>query len=201
VVRTRLHHPPRSLAGWRLSEGIPAAAKCEVAPWGSGYRLEEPPFQPASPDGAVYFSPTHLQGLATLESGLTGDLSGLTPLTGEAGIGKTTLIYSLLQRDYKRVRIAHIDDAKLSFLEMLQVILKQLNLYSPGSTKLDYLSALDHLLELHGKEERIAIVIDESQVLSDDVLAELRLLSNHGQRDGRFCCSSFWWANPNSLSG
>jgi type II secretory pathway predicted ATPase ExeA len=149
------------------------------------FRLDGPPFQPASPRGAVYFSPTHLQGLATLESGLEGDLSGLTMLTGEAGSGKTTLIYSLLQRDYKRARIAHIDNPKLSFLEIMQVVLTQLNLYSPGSTKLDYINALDHLLELHGKEERIAIVIDESQVLSDDVLEELRLLSNHGQRDGR----------------
>jgi type II secretory pathway predicted ATPase ExeA/phage tail protein X len=149
------------------------------------FRLEGPPFQPASPDGAVYFSPTHLQGLATLEAGLTGELSGLTLLTGEAGIGKTTLIYSLLQRDYKRVRIAHIDDPKLSFLEILRVILTQLNLYSAGSTKLDYLKVLDHLLELHGKEERIAIVVDESQVLSDDILEELRLLSNRGQRNDR----------------
>jgi type II secretory pathway predicted ATPase ExeA/LysM repeat protein len=148
------------------------------------FRLDGPPFLPASPRGAVYYSPTHLQGLATLESGLSGDLSGLTMLTGDVGTGKTTLIYSLLQRDYKRARIAHIDDPKLSFLEIMQVVLTQLNLYSPGSTKLDYISALDHLLELHGKEERIAIVIDESQVLSDDVLEELRLLSNHGQRDG-----------------
>src|SRR4029077_17862946 len=149
------------------------------------FRLKGPPFQPASPDGAVYLSPTHLEGLATLESGVSGELTGLTMLTGEAGTGKTTLIYSLLQRDYKRARIAHIDDPKLSFLEIMRVVLTQLNLYSPGSTKLDYISALDHLLELHGKEERIAIVIDESQVLSDDVLEELRLLSNHGQRDGR----------------
>ena len=51
--------------------------------------------------------------MATLESGLTGELSGLTLLTGEAGAGKTTLIYSLLQRDSKRVRIAHIDNPKL----------------------------------------------------------------------------------------
>ena len=146
------------------------------------FRLNGPPFQPASPHGAVYFSPTHLQGLATLESGLSGELSGLTLLTGEAGTGKTTLIYSLLQRDYKRVRIAHIDDPKLSFLEIMQVVLTQLNLYSAGSTKLDYLKTLDHLLELHGKEERIAIVVDESQLMSDDVLEELRLLSNRGDR-------------------
>src|SRR5258708_39994680 len=127
------------------------------------FRLEGPPFQPASRDGAVYFSPTHLEGLATLEAGLSGELNGLTLLTGEAGTGKTALIYSLLQRDSKRVRIAHIDDPKLSFLEIMRVILTQMNLYSAGSTKLDYLKTMDHLLELHGNEERIAIVVDEAQ--------------------------------------
>ena len=146
------------------------------------FRLKGPPFQPASPHSAVYFSPTHLEGLATLESGLTGELSGLTLLTGEAGTGKTTLIYSLLQRDHKRVRIACIDDPKLSFLEIMRSILAQMNLYSAGSTKLDYLNALDHLLKLRGKEERIAVVVDEAQLLSDDVLEELRLLSNRGQQ-------------------
>jgi len=149
------------------------------------FRLDWPPFQPASPDGAVYFSPTHLAGLATLESGLTGELTGLTLLTGEAGTGKTTVIYSLLERDYKRVRIAHIDDTKASFLEIMRAILTQMNLYSGESTKLDYLKTLDHLLDNHGKDERIAIVVDEAQVLSDDVLEELRLLWNRGQRKDR----------------
>jgi type II secretory pathway predicted ATPase ExeA/LysM repeat protein len=146
------------------------------------FRLKGPPFQPASPDGAVYLSPTHLEGLATLESGLSGELTGLTLLTGEAGTGKTTLIYSLLQRDFKRVRIAHIDDPKLSFLEIMQLVLTQMKLYSTGSTKLDYLETLDRLLTLRGREERIAIIVDESQLLSDDVLEELRLLSNRGDR-------------------
>ena len=146
------------------------------------FRLKGPPFQPASPDGAVYLSPTHLEGLATLESGLSGDLTGLTLLTGEAGTGKTTLIYSLLQRDFKRVRIAHIEDPKLSFPEIMRVVLTHLNLYSTGSTKLDHLEALDRFLELRGKDERIALVVDESQLLSDDVLEELRLLSNRGDR-------------------
>ena len=57
----------------------------------------------------------------------------------------------------------------------MRVILTQMNLYSTGSTNLDYLEALDRLLELRGKEERIEIIVDESQLLSDDVLEELRL--------------------------
>src|SRR5216684_8022904 len=149
------------------------------------FLLRGSPFQPASPRSAVYYSPTHLEGLSTLESGLLGELTGLTMLTGEAGTGKTTLIYALLQRDYKRVRIAHISDPKLTFLEMMRVVLPQLNLYSPGTTKLDYLKTLDHLLDLHGSEERIAIVVDEAQVVTEEVLEELRLLSNRGQRNDR----------------
>src|ERR1700687_2093022 len=68
---------------------------------------------------------------------------------------------------------------------MLRVILNELNLYSTGSMKLDYLEALDRFLILRNKEERVAIIVDESQVLSDDALEELRLLSNHGQRYDR----------------
>src|SRR5579863_1712296 len=120
------------------------------------FRMAAQQFQSASPNSAVYLSPTHMAGLATLESGLTGELTGLTMLTGEAGSGKTTLIYSLLQRDFKRVRIAHIEDPKLSFQEIMQVVLRQMNLYSTGSTKLEYLETLDKLLKLRGKEERIA---------------------------------------------
>src|SRR2546430_16247189 len=103
------------------------------------FHLSGPPFQTASPNSAIFLSPTHLEGLATLESGLSGELTGLTLLTGEAGTGKTTLIYSLLQRDFKRVRVALIDDPKRSFPEIMQVILRQMNLYSTGTSKLDYL--------------------------------------------------------------
>jgi LysM repeat protein len=68
---------------------------------------------------------------------------------------------------------------------MMRLILTQMTLYSSGTTKLEYLKVLDHLLDLHGKEERIAIVVDEAQVLTDDTLEELRLLSNRGQRGDR----------------
>src|SRR5580692_13214683 len=94
------------------------------------FRLRDSPFQAASPNSAIFLSATHREGLATLEWGLSRELNGFTMLTGEAGTGKTTLIYSLLQRDFKQVRIAHIEDPKLSFPEIMRVVLTHLNLYS-----------------------------------------------------------------------
>src|SRR5258708_39111704 len=47
---------------------------------------------------------------------------------------------------------------------------------------MDYLETLDRVLTVRGKEERIAISVDESQLLSDEVLEELRLLSHRGDQ-------------------
>lgn len=149
------------------------------------FRLNGPPFQSASASEVVYLSQTHREGLAALEWGVARELNGFTLLTGEPGSGKTTLIYSILKRDFEEVRIAYIVDPKLSFLEILQAVLNQLKLYSAESTKLGYVEALDRFLKLRRKGERVAIIIDEAQDLSDDALEELRLLSNYGQRNDR----------------
>jgi general secretion pathway protein A len=149
------------------------------------FGLTGPPFQAASPETVVYFSPTHLEALATLQWGLERELNGFTMLTGEVGTGKTTLVYSLLQRDFKQVRIAYVADANLSFIEILRSILDQFGLYCTGSGKMDHLQTLDRFLTLRRKEERVAIILDEAQALSDETLEELRLLSNHGQLHDR----------------
>jgi hypothetical protein len=149
------------------------------------FRLTGPPFQSTSVSEIVYLSRTHREGLAALEWSVSRELNGFTLLTGEPGSGKTTLIYTILQRDFEQIRIAYIVDPKLSFLEILRAIFDQLKLYSAESTKLGYLKTLDLFLNRHRKDGRVAIIIDEAQDLSDDALEELRLLSNHGQRNDR----------------
>src|SRR6185437_3501797 len=54
-----------------------------------------------------------------------------------------------------------------------------------GTSKVDHLQTLDRFLMLRNKEERVAIILDEAQALSDETLEELRLLSNHGQLHDR----------------
>jgi hypothetical protein len=55
-----------------------------------------------------------------------------------------------------------------------------------GPTKLDRIEALVGFLGGRMPNERLAIIVDEAQDLSDDVLEELRLFSNYGQRIGRY---------------
>ncbi len=141
------------------------------------FGLSGPPFQFTPSPRLLYLSRAHREGLAALEWGLK-EPSGFTSLIGEAGTGKTTLICSLLAREHRWVRIAYVSNPKLSFEELLKVILDQLPVRIAEPGKLGLIQALNELLSRLNEQERVAIIIDEAQDLSDEVLEELRLLSN-----------------------
>ncbi|MGH7906471.1 MAG: AAA family ATPase [Candidatus Binataceae bacterium] len=148
------------------------------------FGLSGPPFQftPSAP--TLYLSKAHREGLALLEWGLVHEPSGFTLLAGEPGTGKTTLICSILAREFEHVRVVYLADPKLRFDEILRTIVSQLGI-EPKSAggKFDYLQALTRYLAGLKTGERVAIVVDEAQDLSDDALEELRLLSNQGRTD------------------
>ncbi len=150
------------------------------------FRLSGPPFEAAAVPEALYLSRAHRESLAALEWGLLHEPSGFTTLTGETGTGKTTLICSILSRNFSQLGVAYVINPKLPFEDILRVILGQFGLPCPDATKLDRIEALVGFLGRRGLQERLAIIVDEAQDLSDDVLEELRLLSNYGQRLGRY---------------
>jgi general secretion pathway protein A len=140
------------------------------------YGLSGHPFQGSIAAPALYLSRTHREALAALQWGLQ-EPSGYTLLTGEAGTGKTTLIYTLLARSHPNVHVVHLSNPKLSFREMLALILAELNIKSRLS-RLAMHEALDRALSTFAPARRLALIVDEAQALSDETLDELRLLSN-----------------------
>ena len=54
---------------------------------------------------------------------------------GDVGTGKTTLINVLLGRNYEYARIVYVMNPRLSFEEMLRVILEQLGYLPTATTK------------------------------------------------------------------
>ena len=150
------------------------------------FRLTGPPFEALAGPDALYLSRAHRESLAALEWGLLHEPSGFTTLTGETGTGKTTLVSSILARNFAQLRAAYVINPKLSFEDILRVVLGQFGIPCVGPTKLDRIEALVGFLGGRMPNERLAIIVDEAQDLSDDVLEELRLLSNYGQRIGRY---------------
>jgi general secretion pathway protein A len=142
------------------------------------FNLSGPPFQFTPSAEVLYPSKSHREALAALEWGLLHEPSGLTLLIGEPGTGKTTLISSVLARQLEHVRIAYIANPRLSFDEILQIVARQLGIVFNSPQRLARLDALDEYLS-HSRNERVTVIIDESQVLPDRVLEELRLLSNY----------------------
>jgi general secretion pathway protein A len=149
------------------------------------FGLSGPPFQFTPAPDALYLSPTHREALAALEWGLLHEPTGFTLLAGESGVGKTTLICSLLARRYRNVRTALLTNPRLDFDQMMQVVMSQLAPGWSGHTRLELAEGFAELLHDVGPEERVAIVIDEAQELSDEALEGLRLLSNADTFEGR----------------
>ncbi len=142
------------------------------------FRLSGPPFQFTPTPGALYLGKTHREGLAALEWSLLHEPTGFTLLVGESGIGKTTLVCSILAQCYPNVRSAYVTSPKLNFDQMMQMIMSQFLQATGGQTKLQLIESFTRLLEEVGPGQRLTIVLDEAQELADETLEEFRLLSN-----------------------
>jgi general secretion pathway protein A len=145
------------------------------------FGLNGPPFQFTPSPAMVYMSQTHREGMAALEWGLMHESSGFSVLAGESGTGKTTLIASLLSRQYQRLHLAYVTNPRLDFPDVLRLILTQLGVEASGLSKGQMLDALGRFLGGLRPAERVAIIFDEAQGLSDEALEDLRLLSNYGR--------------------
>jgi general secretion pathway protein A len=142
------------------------------------FGLSGAPFQFTPAPNALYLSHTHREALAALERGVLHEPTGFTLLVGESGVGKTTLICSILARRDQNLRIAFVNNPKLNFDQMMQVVMSQLAPGRGGQTKLELSEGFASLLDDLAPGERVTIIIDEAQDVSDDTLEELRLLSN-----------------------
>ncbi len=142
------------------------------------FGFNEAPFN-VTPDSRFFFvTPCYEEAFATLSYGIEAR-KGVIVLTGEAGTGKTTLLKRLTSTPNSTVQGACIFDPHLSFVELLRLALAELGLEGAGGDRLAMMTQLyDHLVRQLESGRIVCLMIDEAQSLSEEMLEELRLLSN-----------------------
>ena len=136
------------------------------------------PFSVAADPGNFYLSATHQEALTSLHYGIPCR-KGLIAVMGEPGTGKTALLRMLVASAPPNIRTATIYDPRVSWKTMLRLILSKCGINAPRSDSEGMMRRLESHLKRELKQQRsVVLLIDEAQTLGDDLLEQLRLLSN-----------------------
>ena len=144
------------------------------------FGLKEPAFSIAVNPKYLYMSRQHKEALAHLIYGVQS--GGFVLLSGEVGTGKTTIIRCLLDQLPKKTEIAIVLNPMANVREMLLTVCEELGVkaWEDGEPSIknltDYLYA--HLLNNHMRGKNTVLLIDEAQMLSAEVMEQIRLLTN-----------------------
>jgi general secretion pathway protein A len=143
------------------------------------YGLSEPPFDITPNPRFLFYSAKHREAYNHLLYGIR-ERKGFVQLTGEVGAGKTTLCRALLEAlDHQHYATALILNPVMSAEELVKAIALEFGLPVHGLDRLDTLGVINQFL-LHQVEvgKETVLIIDEAQDLTEDLLEQVRLLSN-----------------------
>src|SRR5580658_495925 len=144
------------------------------------FHLTRNPFD-LTPDPTCFVPTTrHNETLASLYYGVRRH-KGFVVVTGEVGTGKTLLLRCLLRllEESKDITYAYIFNNRLTSTEFLQYMLLDFGLPASGKNKCEMLFDLSQfLVSRSARQMTTVLIVDEAHLLSDELLEEVRLLSN-----------------------
>lgn len=152
----------------------------------SYYGFSEKPFSLTPDPKFLYRYESHANAIELLQYAIARR-EGFVVITGDKGMGKTTLCRALVEKVDRRTFPALVLNPFNSEEDLLRAILENLGVVSRGEehtgtrkpTKQELVSTLhDFLLSLVPIGARAVLVIDEAQSLPLSILEQIRILSN-----------------------
>ena len=143
------------------------------------FGLRANPFN-VNPDPRYLFLTRHTEeALACLTYGIQSR-KGFVLLTGEVGTGKTTLINKLLEwLRAQQVPTAFVFNSRMNVPQFLDYTMADFGIPCETRSKSQILMRLyNWLLERYRAGETAVLIVDEAQNLADEVLEEIRMLTN-----------------------
>jgi general secretion pathway protein A len=143
------------------------------------FGLRANPFN-VNPDPRYLYLTRHTEeALACLTYGIQSR-KGFVLLTGEVGTGKTTLVNKLLEwLRLQQVATAFVFNSRMDVPQFLDFMMADFGVSCDATSKSQVLQRLyGWLLDRYRAGETAVLIVDEAQSLSDEVLEEIRMLTN-----------------------
>jgi general secretion pathway protein A len=142
------------------------------------YGLTEPPFSITPNPRFLFYSAKHREALNHMLYGIR-DRKGFVQITGEVGAGKSTLCRALLGQLGNNYATALILNPILDANQLMRAIAQEFGLDVRGLDRLETLEEINLFLLRQVEADREAVlIIDEAQNLTNELLEQVRLLSN-----------------------
>jgi len=144
----------------------------------SHYNLTLKPFEESPDPRFFWLSEKHKEALASLKYGIQENKAFIL-INGDIGTGKTSLInYFLVDSDIDAI-VAALPDPDLDIYDFFKLITKEFNIHLDSNTKGDFLIQFEHFLQAtYSGKKKVLLIIDEAQRLNQQLIEQIRLLSN-----------------------
>jgi len=142
------------------------------------YGLREQPFGVTPDPRFLYLTPGHREALASVYYAIEAG-RGFVALIAKPGMGKTTLLFHLLEKFRHNARTAFLFQTQCSSRELMRFLLAELGLESHDQDFVRMHEEFNRLLLQEARaKRRFIVVIDEAQNLDATVMETVRLLSD-----------------------
>ena len=144
----------------------------------SFYGFKEKPFDLHPDPDYLYMSRVHENTYTHLEYAILEN-KGFVVVTGEIGSGKTTLINYLLNKIGTNIQVGLVNNTNIQPAEFLKMVCKEFELDPKTNDKAELIDILSgYLIDQFAAGERVVLIVDEAQNLTNDTMEEIRMLSN-----------------------
>jgi type II secretory pathway predicted ATPase ExeA len=142
------------------------------------YGFREQPFGVTPDPRFLYLSLAHREALASLYYGIESG-RGFLALIAKPGMGKTTLLFHLLEKFRHNARTAFLFQTQCSSREFMRFLLAEIGIETDSQDFVRMHEQFNRCLVQEARAgKRFIVVIDEAQNLDASVLETVRLLSD-----------------------
>lgn len=149
------------------------------------YKLRRQPFGVTPDPQYLYFGASHQEVFSALLSSVQ-ERRGFSALIAKPGMGKTSLLFKLLELLKDSARTGFLFQTHGDSREVFSSLLQDLEAEPAGEDWPSMQKSLNAaLMRESGSNRQVVVVIDEAQNLTDEAFESLRLLSNFEKPDAK----------------